>query len=322
MRQPGLQLGVDTPACSQRSVGIPLHMSPERPTVSGYLVLAAEEAGSTDGQVIRQVVELLGGDAPTELRTTTDREDLESALDDLAGRRLVVAGGDGSVHLVVGSLVARGRAAAAAVGLVPLGTGNDLAQSLGVPLDPVHAARRVLTGQARAVDLLGCDEDVAVNAAHTGFGVGAARRAQPLKPALGPLAYRLGAVWAGVAQGSIEATVAVDGRPVCEDEPLLLVAVMNGSSVGGGTPLCPPADPCDGLLDVVVATDRGRVKRAAFALALSRGRHLQLPGVIHRQGRRVSVRVTEETWNIDGELTATRPALEWQAQPAAWQVLA
>lgn len=296
-------------------------MSPASPAVPGYLALAAGDAGSTDGQAVRQILEVLAADAPTELRRTTDHRDLETALDDLAGRRLVVAGGDGSVHLVVTALLARGQAASTPVGLVPLGTGNDLARGVGLPLDPRRAAGRVVAGRVRALDVLHDSGKVVVNAAHTGFGVSAARHAQRVKPVLGVLAYRLGAVWAGAAAEGVAATVAVDGRVLCEDQPVLLVAVMNGSSIGGDTPLCPLADPADGLLDVLVVTDRGRGQRAAFGLAVSRGRHIGLPGVTHRQGRQASVRLAQETWNIDGELTRSPSALEWQVQTAAWRIV-
>ncbi|MEX2620446.1 MAG: diacylglycerol kinase family protein [Egibacteraceae bacterium] len=297
-------------------------MSSATPTVPGYLVLAAGDAGRTDGQAVRQVLEVLAAAAPTELRQTADHQDLETALDDLGGRRLVVAGGDGSVHLVVTALLARGQAASTPVGLVPLGTGNDLAQGVGLPLDPRQAASRVVAGHVRALDVLRDSENVVVNAAHAGFGVFAARHAQRLKPVLGVLAYRLGAVWAGAAGAGVAATVAVDGRTVCEDQSVLLVAVMNGSSIGGDTPLCPPADPADGLLDVLVVTDRSRGQRAAFGLAVSRGRHIGLPGVTHRQGRQASVRLAQDSWNIDGELTGSAAAREWQVQTAAWQIVA
>lgn len=301
--------------------GYRLRMDSTSPRVRGYLVVTAGDAGRTEGQAVREALEVLAADAPTELRTTRDRRDLESALDELAGRRLVLAGGDGSVHLVVSSLVARGVAASTPVGLLPLGTGNDLAQSLGLPLDPAQAARRVVTGRVEAIDMLRHDGDVAVNAAHVGFGVAAARRAQRLKPALGVLAYRLGAVWAGLTQAGVKVSVAVDGRPVCQDQPVLMLAVMNGSFIGGDTPLCPPADPRDGLLDVVVVAERRHDRRAAFALALSRSRHLELSGVTHRQGQQVSLKVAEGGWNVDGELTASPAALDWQVHSAAWRVV-
>lgn len=296
-------------------------MSPAPKTVSGYLMLAAGNAGSTGGQAVGRALEVLANHAPTELCRTEHPKDLEAALAALAGRRLVIAGGDGSLHLVVNALLARGEAASTPVGVIPLGTGNDLAQSLGLPLDPARAAGRVVRGRVRALDVLHGGEEMAVNAAHAGLGVAAARGAQRLKPVLGVLGYRVAAAWNGAVRDGVEATVAVDGRSVCEGQPVLLVAVMNGSSIGGDTPLCPSADPADGLLDVVVVTDRSRAARAAFALALSRGRHLGLPGVTHGQGRHVSVRIAEGAWNVDGEIIATPPPSEWRAQPGAWQIV-
>lgn len=297
-------------------------MSPASRPVSGYLVVASGDAGGSDRQAVREAVAVLAAAAPTQLRTTEEPAELHDALDDLANRRLVLAGGDGTIHLAVGALLDRGQAASTPVGLVPLGTGNDLASSLGLPLDPAQAAHRVIAGRVRTLDVLGNGEEIAVNAAHVGIGVVAARRAQQLKPFAGVLAYRLGAVWAGAASGDVTATVAVDGEPLCDGQPVLMVAVMNGSSIGGTTPVCPAADLSDGVLDVVVVTDRARARRAAFALALSRGRHLGLPGVVHRAGRQVTVRVTEPMWNLDGELVASTSPLQWQVQPGGWQVVA
>lgn len=297
-------------------------MNATPPAVSGYLVVAAEDAGSTDARAVGQVLRVLAADAPAELRATAGPEDLDAALGDLAGRRLVVAGGDGTVHLVVHALLAAGLADTTPVGLVPLGTGNDLAHAVGVPADPAEAASRVVAGRVRALDLLRHADHLAVNAAHAGFGVAAAPRAQRLKPVLGVLAYRAASLWTGAVDDGVEATVAVDGHLVAESEPVMLVAVMNATSIGGNTPLCPAADLSDGLLDVVVVTDRGRSARAAFGAALIRGRHLALPGVTHRPGRRASVRVAGGAWNVDGELVRTHADVQWQVQPAAWRVVA
>lgn len=287
----------------------------------GYLLLAADDAGATDAAPLHAALAVLAADAPAQLRTTTDEQDLHAALDGLDGRRLVVAGGDGTLHLIVRALRARGAATSTPAGLVPLGTGNDLAHGLGLPLDPAAAARRVVHGEERALDVVVRDDEVAVNAAHAGFGVAAGQRARRLKPLFGAVAYRLAAVWAGAAEAGAGATVEVDGRMLVDARPVLLVAVMNGPSIGGGTPLCPPADPADGLLDVVVVVDRGRARRLAFAAALRRGRHLDLPGVAHRRGRHVGVRIADGSWNVDGEMTHGPAAVEWRVEPAAWRLV-
>ena len=111
---------------------------------------------------------------------------------------MVVCGGDGSVHAVVAALHRAG-AAGPPVGLIPLGTGNDLARALGLPLDPAAAARVVLDGRPRTLDLLVDDAGgMVVNAVHLGVGAEAARQAAALKPRLGRLAYLVGGVSAGL----------------------------------------------------------------------------------------------------------------------------
>lgn len=296
-------------------------MSTGRP-VSGYLLLAAAAAGSTDAQAVHEALAVLAADAPTELWRADEPDALEAALDALDGRRLVIAGGDGTVHLVVAALLARGLAASTTLGLVPLGTGNDLAHGLGLPLDPAAAARRVTAGRVRALDVAAVGEHVAVNAAHTGLGVAAARRAARLKPVLGSLAYRLAGLWAGAVEEGLRASVHVDGEAVAADEQVMLVALMNGPTVGGGSALCPAADPGDGLLDVLVVRDRGRGERARFGVALQQGDHLRLPGVIHLRGRKVRVQAAVPRWNIDGELEPVAPAFDCTVQPAAWRLVA
>ena len=64
-------------------------------------------------------------------------------------RRIVVAGGDGSLHAVVAALHRRNDLADAVLGLIPLGTGNDFARCMGIPLDPEEAARVILDGEVR-----------------------------------------------------------------------------------------------------------------------------------------------------------------------------
>jgi diacylglycerol kinase (ATP) len=76
----------------------------------------------------------------------------------------------------------RGEAATTPVGLVPLGTGNDFARGVGIPLDHIEAARLVRTGRPRPVDLIVDDSGgVVVNAVHVGAGAGAAVKARPLE---------------------------------------------------------------------------------------------------------------------------------------------
>ena len=89
-----------------------------------------------------------------------------------------MAGGDGSLHAVIAALHRRNELADAVVGLVPLGTGNDFARGVGIPLDPEEAARVVVAGNVRPVDLIvDCLGEVVVNNVHIGVGAPASHNA-------------------------------------------------------------------------------------------------------------------------------------------------
>jgi YegS/Rv2252/BmrU family lipid kinase len=289
--------------------------------VSGYLLIANAAAGSTDRAAVDAAEERLRRAGPTEVRRTDGVESLDAALDAADGRVVVVAGGDGSVHLAVERLVALGSTTSVDVGIVPLGTGNDLARGVGLPLDAAEAAAVVAEGSARPADLFVDDDGgVIVNAAHAGLGAEAAEQASGLKDALGPLAYPVGALIAGVREGGWDLEVEVDGVLVHRG-PSLLVGVGNGPTIGGGTQLFPGAAVDDGLADVVVSSATGPVARAAFGAALRTGDHLERDDTVSVRGREVTVRGEAVRHNADGELCDPVPRRTYRVRPGAWRLV-
>lgn len=287
-----------------------------------YLVIANAHSGSVERQALDAAVGVLSEAGPTEVRMSTDPADLDAALTGLDDRVPVVAGGDGSLHLVVNRLRGLGRLGQVTVGLLPFGTGNDFARAAGIPLDPREAAVALTTAQAHRFDLLEDDTGrVVVNAAHAGLGAEAAAVAADHKPRLGPLAYPLGALLAGLREEGWALRVSVDGTPAFTGERLLMVGVANGPTIGGGTPLCPVARPDDGRLDVVVVAAVGPAAKAAFAAALRAGTHLGRDDVHHLPGSRVRVSGEPVRHNADGELDAEVPDRGYRVLPAAWSLL-
>ena len=143
----------------------------------------------------------------------------------------------------------------AVVGLLPLGTGNDFARGIGIPLDVEEAARLVLDGEVRPVDLI-VDElgEIVVNNVHVGAGAEASRKGARWKARLGSvgvgkvnlgrLGYPIGAVLSAFHPPSVRLRVEVDGEVVNDlDRPVLMVALGNGANVGGGTELTPRPTP-------------------------------------------------------------------------------
>lgn len=289
----------------------------------GHLLLASAHAGSTEDEAIEAARAVLAEAGPVEVVSTATPEELDKALDSCGSRRLVVAGGDGSLHLAVTRLRARGELAERPIALVPLGTGNDLARALDLPLDPAEAARLVLTGRHSPMDLLVDDVGgVVVNAVHVGVGAEAAMSAGRLKPLLGLLAYPLGAVFAGLRSSGWRLRVELDGEVLADGRSrALMVGIGNGPGIGGGTQLLPHARPDDGQLDVVVSLATGPLARMRYGAALKAGTHLETPHVRSARGRSVTISGDLVGVNSDGEIGDEITRRTWTVEPGAWSLL-
>lgn len=270
-------------------------------------------------------------DAEAELVAPNDLPEMRRMLDGLNDRRLVVLGGDGTIHAVVQELHDAGRLhEVGPIGIIPLGTGNDLATFLGIPCEPERAARVVMTGRARNMELLVADDgEVTVNAVHVGIGATAAMKGVGVKDrmgkvGLGKLGYRIGAV-AGFTEKGQRLLVIVDGAVVHDgEEPVLMVALASGATVGGGAPLVPDANPFDGLVDVVISLAVGPLARVAYARGLRDGSHVDRDDVLTARGKVVEIHAAPgESFieDCDGEFAGPFTSRRWQMKSAAWQVI-
>ena len=133
------------------------------------------------------------------------------------------------------------------------------------------------------VDELG---GVVVNSVHAGASAQASRRGARWKDRLGPfgfgiLGYPIGAAMAAVRPPFVRLRIEADGKVIADmDKHILMVAVGNGTSVGGGTELTPDADPEDGRLDVMVSFATGPLERLGYAWHLRTGDHAERDDVI------------------------------------------
>ena len=146
--------------------------------MTDLLVITNASAGSAHQEAVDAALGTLRERADVEVVATTSPEDCDAAVARRGRRRVVVCGGDGSVHFIVTALHRAGELADP-IGLIPLGTGNDLARALGLPLDPPRRPRWCWTA-SRASSTCWWTTPAAwsINAVHLGVGAEAARAAR------------------------------------------------------------------------------------------------------------------------------------------------
>ena len=297
------------------------------------LVITNSDAGTADEESLQKALKVLRSHTSVEVQATSNPGELNSALHRAGSRRIVVAGGDGSLHAVVTTLYRRNDLKNAVLGILPLGTGNDFARANEIPLEIEEAAQVLVSGKPRAMDLV-VDEvgEIVVNHVHAGAGAQAGRRGATWKDRLnaigvgkvnlGRLGYPIGALSTAVNPPFIRARVEVDGEVVVDlDQPILMVAVGNGAKVGGGTELTPYADPGDGKVDVMVSRATGPLARLGYAAKLVTGRHPERDDVTYLRGSTVSVSGEEFWCSADGEIYGPERHRSWRVEPAAYSLV-
>ena len=282
-------------------------------------------AGSHDEEEVQAALSVLRAecdvDIQVEVAETSNPHELDTALSGLGDRDVVVAGGDGSLHAVVNALSRLGLLDSTRVGLVPLGTGNDFARGVGIPLDPEEAARVIAAGHVTAIDLIVDDTGLLiVNNVHLGVGAQASRAASKWKARLGRFGYVLGAIGAGLRPDFIRVNIQIDGEDLLPGGHVAQVAIGNGPQVGGGTELIPGADPSSGQLLVIVSRTVGPFSRLVYLARLRGGSHHLMKEVSRRHARVVTVEGDRFWVTADGELSGPNRRRRWELRPAALQL--
>lgn len=277
--------------------------------MSGVVLVANRAAGASDAEALARVEEVLATLGTVRLVEPSgdDADELVAAASEAS--YVVVAGGDGTMNRTVNALGER--LGDVVLGLVPMGTGNDLSRTLELPRDPVEAARRIVDGSERPLDLGRASGDevvrLFVNACMGGFPVEVNQAIdEDTKRRLGPLAF-----WVGGAKAATGLTRhRVRMNDVAVDD-CLAVGVGNGRTCGGGMAVWPLAAPDDGLLDGCALGAPNNAAAVQLALRVRSGNHLGMRSVSSTRAARVRIEADPPVeFNVDGELLGlTTPAL-------------
>lgn len=227
---------------------------------------------------------------------------------DAGDERVIVCGGDGSIHLAIQEL-AGGQTA---LGIVPAGTGDDNARTLGLPRgDAAEAARTAASGPIIPVDLGrvvtadGTDRYF-LGVMSSGFDSLVNERANAMTRPSGDARYLVAIIAELRTFRPLAYTAVIDGRAVNGDA--MLVAIGNGASYGGGMRVCPGADPADGQLEV---TWLHGVRTATFLRVFPQvfsGRHVASRHVSTVRARHITLDAPGQIVYADGEHVGPLPA--------------
>ncbi len=238
------------------------------------------------------------------------------------GHDLIVAvGGDGTSHEVINGLL-RGRPQQPpALAVVPTGTANSLPRALGVPRDPRAAARVLLNGIRRRIDLGQVNDRYFATISGVGFDAEVASKVNQWKARgfRGPVLYIVGTLKMLIGYRPVEAQISIDGQE--QTLRIFLLAAGNTCWYGGWFCMCPHARIDDGQLAVVLAKDLGRMETLAVLPKVFSGSHLMHPKVAHASARYVRVEsAVPLAIHADGESVGHVPAT-FRAVPQALDVL-
>ena len=217
---------------------------------------------------------------------------------------IVVCGGDGTLSAAAAGVIAADRP----LGILPIGTANDLARTLAIPADPAAAARVIVAGHTRRIDVGEVNGRYFFNVASIGMSVEIARRLTPeIKRLWGRLGYAIATVRALVAVRPFHATVVgPDGEVRVRT---LQVAVGSGRFYGGGSVVAEDAAVDDGRLDLYSLEVESVWKLMLMMRDLRRGTQGTWREVRTTDGAGFEVRTRRPRQvNADGDLVTTTPA--------------
>lgn len=302
------------------------------------LILNPASAGGKTGrrqdQLKRRIVDRLG---PVEIALTQGPKHAARIAREACHRRIgriLVGGGDGTLsEVVTGVLLSRstGRIAEGPeLGLLPLGSGWDLARSLGLPRDLKGALEVIAEGRTRAIDAGAIEyrdesgaprEGFFANEASAGLSGVTVRKVGETSKRLGArMGFIAGAVGAILGHRAVDVAVEIDDERIYEG-PVSMVVAANGSYFGAGMRVAPDAVVDDGLLEVLLVRGVSMPRLLANLPSFYFGRHLDHPRVSRHAARTLTVlpKETGAPIDVDGEAPGELP-LRAKVLPGALRI--
>jgi len=279
------------------------------------LVNPAARAGAHTGAATGAAERLRAHGVQTSILSggsAAESSELLRAAIDVGVDAVAVAGGDGTVNLALQEVAGTG----IPLGIVPAGTGNDFAATLGLrELDVAAAADAIAAGVTRDVDLARVTRDDGStryfgSVLASGFDSKVNDRANAMRWPRGGSRYNIAILVEFLTLAGIPYDVEferADGTREQVHGDLVMATVGNGRTYGGGIPIAPDADPGDGLLDLVLVRPAGRLRLLGLLPKVYRGTHASVPEVSITRVRSVRLASPGVTAYADGDPIGALP---------------
>jgi len=264
-----------------------------------------------------RILALLGEPGfPVEVHRSTAvgnlEEQVRTSIDQGAGR-IVVVGGDGSIHEATNGIMRARRGAA--LGIIPSGTGNDFAKASDIPLDwelaTRNLAKRIAGNEAgKSIDVGKINDRFFANGAGIGFDAKVTQIARSYRLPIGDLVYLL-AIFRAMIDGIATPRMRIAAADTIWDGPLTLANIANGPWIGGMFHIAPGAKNDDGVFDLLIAAPVSRSRIITLLPKLMTGRHMNEKEIVHEPVSQVVVECSEPVpSHLDGEVQPLQERFE------------
>lgn len=232
-------------------------------------------------------------------------KELAAKAADMEYKNIVSVGGDGTLLEVATGIFGKN----CNLGVIPAGTGNDFVRSLGIGADYHEAARVILSGSLRNVDIgATMENNYFVNVAGTGFDTEVVHYTERFKAFFkDQAAYILGILCSLFAYRSMRMRLTMDG--VTMEKNVFLLAVANGYTYAGGMKVAPKASPFDGYLDVTIFEAIPNFFIPFFLPNFIKGKHDRIKHISDYKCKEITVELPDgnRPVNMDGEIIGDTP---------------
>ncbi len=244
-----------------------------------------------------------------EVLSPNSAQETNKVISESNAERIIVVGGDGSLHYAANALAETGRV----LGLIPLGTGNDAAKALNISSSSIEDSVDKCLEDPVSIDLIKSDSQYFITSCIAGFPAQVNSRANSMQFPKGKSRYTIATLTELKNLEPLCYKLAIDNNEIEIDA--MAITVANTPYFGGGMKICPEADPSDGMLDICVLGQVSRTNLLYLFGKIRKGTHVGAAEVSMYRARSVTIEA-QGVLRADGEPFKSLPA-NMEVQPKA-----